>query len=100
MGRPIAMSDGEVAARFLVSGRVQGVFYRVSTQAEGQRLGLRGYARNLPDGRVEVLAAGPASLLDRLQAWLAEGPPAAAVASVERETADPAHVPEAFEVRR
>ena len=46
--------------RCLVSGRVQGVFYRASAQQRAQELGVRGYARNLPDGRVEVLACGEA----------------------------------------
>lgn len=44
--------------RFVVSGRVQGVFFRASTRDEALRLGLRGHARNLPDGRVEVMVSG------------------------------------------
>jgi len=72
-------------ARFLVSGRVQGVFFRASTKACALELGLAGFARNLPDGRVEVVASGAAAALDRLHAWLQHGPPAAQVAAVERE---------------
>ncbi|RMF88343.1 MAG: acylphosphatase [Nitrospirae bacterium] len=66
-----------------VSGRVQGVFFRASTQEEGRRLGLAGWARNLPDGRVEVVAQGERPALERLLAWLHQGPPAARVERVE-----------------
>ncbi len=71
-------------ARFLVSGRVQGVFYRASTREQAQRLGLAGSAVNLPDGRVEVRAEGEAAALDALERWLHRGPPAARVDAVER----------------
>ncbi len=73
------------AARFLVSGHVQGVFFRASTRDQAQRLGLRGYASNLPDGRVEVLAIGEADAIDALERWLQQGPPHAHVQSVVRE---------------
>lgn len=76
------------AARFLVSGRVQGVFFRASTRDEARRLGLSGYARNLADGRVEVLAQGEAAAIEALAHWLEQGPPLARVAEVLRETAD------------
>lgn len=72
-------------ARFLVSGRVQGVFYRASTRDRAVVLGLRGLARNLDDGRVEVIVEGEDGAIDALQAWLWEGPPAARVESVQRE---------------
>lgn len=75
------------AARFLVSGRVQGVFFRASTRERARALGLVGYARNLPDGRVEVLAGGSEAALAELEAWLHEGPPAARVDAVLREAA-------------
>lgn len=68
--------------RYLVEGRVQGVFFRASTKAEAERLGLRGYARNLPDGRVEVLAAGEQAALQALTEWLNQGPPQARVDAV------------------
>jgi len=66
-----------------VSGRVQGVFFRASAQAEARRLGLTGWARNLPDGRVEVLACGERDALDRLREWLGDGPEHARVDAVE-----------------
>lgn len=76
-----------VAARFFISGRVQGVFYRAGTREQALELGLSGYARNLPDGRVEVLAGGDPAALDALERWLWKGPPAASVAAVTREPA-------------
>ncbi|OOG61301.1 acylphosphatase [Rhodanobacter sp. B04] len=72
------------AAKFIVSGRVQGVFYRASTRDQALRLGLTGHAKNLPDGRVEVLASGTAEALDALERWLRQGPPAAKVDAVSR----------------
>jgi len=71
-------------ARFIVSGRVQGVFFRASTRTEAVRLNLTGYAKNLPDGSVEVFACGAAAALDELERWLHVGPPAARVVSVSR----------------
>ena len=71
-------------AKFIVSGRVQGVFFRASTRNEALLLGVTGYAKNLADGAVEVLACGDAAALDELQRWLHKGPPAARVQSVER----------------
>ncbi|AXQ31211.1 acylphosphatase [Solimonas sp. K1W22B-7] len=69
--------------RFIVSGRVQGVFFRQSTADKATSLGLDGWVRNLPDGRVEGMAAGPAEALAGLRAWLDRGPPAARVEAVE-----------------
>jgi len=78
------------AARFVVGGRVQGVFFRAGTREQAQRLGLRGYARNRADGRVDVLAVGDAAAIDALAAWLRQGPPQARVDELERLDADPA----------
>ncbi|GAP66712.1 MAG TPA: acylphosphatase [Mizugakiibacter sp.] len=72
-------------ARFLVSGHVQGVFFRASTREQALKLGVNGHARNLADGRVEVLASGSAEALEALERWLHAGPPAARVAEVRRE---------------
>ena len=74
------------AARFLVSGRVQGVAFRAHTRAQALALDLRGHARNLADGRVEVLAVGDAGAIERLAAWLRHGPPSARVDAVHRES--------------
>lgn len=62
-----------------VFGRVQGVWFRGSTRNEANRLGLSGYARNLPDGSVEVVACGPAVPLAALRQWLQQGPSSARV---------------------
>ncbi len=77
-----------VCKRFLVSGRVQGVFFRASTAREATRLGVNGWALNLPDGRVEVLACGAADAVAGLQQWLQRGPPQAQVSHVEVDEAD------------
>ena len=66
-----------------VVGRVQGVFYRASAQNKARGLGLRGYARNLEDGAVEIVAEGEEQSVERLVAWCRVGPPAARVARVE-----------------
>jgi acylphosphatase len=72
-----------IARRCWVSGRVQGVYYRASARQQAVRLGVNGYARNLPDGRVEVLMVGPAVPAQALLDWLWQGPPSAAVTHVE-----------------
>ena len=72
------------AARFIVSGQVQGVWFRASARDQAQAVGLRGYAKNLPDGRVEVLAVGDAAGIDTLAAWLRQGPELAHVEDLER----------------
>lgn len=72
------------AARFIVSGKVQGVWFRASARDQAVPLGLRGHAQNLPDGRVEVLAVGDEAAIDELAAWLRRGPVQARVDDLER----------------
>ena len=67
----------------IVHGRVQGVHFRVYTAREAGRLRLRGWVRNLPDGTVEVKAAGDVESLDALERWLGQGPPSARVLRVD-----------------
>ena len=86
------------AARFLVGGKVQGVCFRASTREQALKLGLRGYAKNLPDGRVEVLAEGEQRALDALERWLHVGPPMARVETVERGDAGVGEAGAGFEV--
>ena len=67
---------------FVISGRVQGVFYRRYTQKTARALGLTGWVRNTHDGCVEVLACGEETQINALEKWLWEGPPAAQVEKV------------------
>jgi acylphosphatase len=73
------------ARRCQVFGKVQGVFFRASTKQKAVELGCAGYAKNLPDGRVEVLAVGEPAAVATLIEWLQLGPPAARVTAVEVE---------------
>jgi len=74
------MSD--IRVRAVVSGRVQGVFYRDGCRAEARRLGLRGWVRNRSDRTVEVVAEGPRDRVERLLTWCRHGPPRATVTGV------------------
>lgn len=82
-----------------VSGRVQGVAFRHHTRQVARQLGLRGWVRNLPDGRVEVLAEGAEVGLEQLECFLQRGPVAAQVAQVEATWQDATGAFEDFEVR-
>jgi len=66
-----------------VSGRVQGVFYRSDCAGRARSLGLSGFVRNLPDGRVEAVFEGSRDRVDRMVAWCREGTPASRVQEVE-----------------
>ena len=80
-----------MSRRYLINGRVQGVFFRHSARAEAERLAIRGVARNLPDGSVEVIAYGARAAVERFREWLNHGPPMAGVDSIhEVELASPA----------
>lgn len=76
---------GQIARRCVVSGRVQGVYYRASARERARGAQLTGHARNLPDGCVEVLACGDEGAVLRFIEWLWEGPPAAKVLDVSIE---------------
>lgn len=78
----------------LVEGRVQGVGFRAFVAAKAKALGLKGFVRNLPDGRVEVVAEGDRDRLDKLAAWVKRGPRRARVSGVQIE---PAPIDETFE---
>lgn len=75
-----------IRCRVVVRGRVQGVFYRAACKARADELGVAGWARNLDDGRVEVIAEGDAAHVAALTAWCREGPPHALVTGVEVST--------------
>jgi acylphosphatase len=78
----------KICVRCYVAGRVQGVFFRASTRHEAQQLGIKGYAKNLHDGRVEVVACGSVGAIETLQSWLSKGPSDAHVTGVSCETID------------
>nr|WP_199250191.1 acylphosphatase [[Phormidium] sp. ETS-05] len=76
-------------ARIFVSGKVQGVFYRVSTQEEAQRKGLSGWVRNLPDGAVEAVFEGTPEAVEDMISWCHIGPRGARVLRVKVESEEP-----------
>jgi len=85
------------AQRFIVNGRVQGVFFRARTQELARKLGLFGWVRNCEDGTVEIHAEGNSDALKELESWCHRGPPGAAVESVEVEEVPEEHC-KTFEV--
>lgn len=74
---------GDTRLRVMISGRVQGVWFRAWTQQEAERLGLSGWVRNLADGRVEATFAGPSAQVEEMLRLCGQGPPLARVESVE-----------------
>jgi len=72
----------QISRRFVITGQVQGVFFRHSARVEAERLAIRGIARNLPDGSVEVVAHGPRAAVEGFREWLNHGPPLARVSGV------------------
>lgn len=78
-----------VRAHVYISGRVQGVFFRASTWEVAKRLRLRGYVRNLPDGRVEAVFEGDEEKVRKAIEWCRRGPPLAIVEKVEVEWEEP-----------
>lgn len=75
--------------RYIVSGRVQGVCFRVSARDTARTLGLTGWVRNLTDGRVEAVACGESAALEAFGRWLAHGPPQARVTDVAADDVEP-----------
>ena len=75
--------------RAIISGRVQGVWFRASTLEKAQEYGVRGTVRNMVDGRVELVAEGEDERVERLLRWAASGPPMAVVDRVELEELAP-----------
>ncbi len=88
-----------ICKRFLVTGRVQGVYFRQSTLDVARELGLTGWCRNLADGSVEVCACGDERALNQLGAWLHKGPPAANVKGVECALVEMMDAPGDFSIR-
>jgi len=94
------LNDAIRCVRARVTGRVQGVGFRMATRSRAHQLGLRGYAANCLSGEVEVLAHGPAEAVEALVEWLSEGPPSARVQDVHIEEAnEPVEEFSRFEIR-
>ena len=83
-----------------ISGRVQGVFFRGSARSQARALGLAGWARNLPDGQVEIVAEGEAGRVAEFLDWCKLGPPAARVDACRVAEESPLGEFQDFEVRR
>jgi acylphosphatase len=91
---------GRSALHVRVAGRVQGVFFRASTQREASALGLSGWVRNLPDGSVEALFVGERTACERALAFVRSGPPGARVERVDVRWEDaPSSAPAGFHIR-
>jgi acylphosphatase len=88
-----------VARRLVIAGRVQGVAFRVFTEAAATREGVHGFVRNLPDGRVEAFVEGDQEAVDRVELKLRRGPAGARIESVEVEPAAPTHRATGFSIR-
>ncbi len=74
--------------KIIVTGKVQGVFYRKNTKQKAQELGLTGYVKNMPDGTVKIEAEGEGDKLEILKEWCYQGSPAANVSNVKVETSN------------
>ena len=85
-----------ICVRYRVTGRVQGVYYRGSAQSQAQALDITGYARNLSNGQVEVVACGESTRLDQLKDWLWQGPRLAEVTDVQSVSIEMDAIPNTF----
>ncbi len=88
-----------IRVHLIIHGRVQGVFFRQSTQAQAVALGLSGWVRNRRSGVVEMVAEGESQAVESLVTWCHRGPEAAHVVRVERVDSDPAGLTQGFDVR-
>jgi len=88
-----------IRVRLFISGVVQGVSYRASTQEQARRRGVVGWVKNLEDGRVEAVAQGTRERVEELIAWCRKGPPAAKVEKVDVSPEEVGDEFRSFEVR-
>ena len=91
-------SDDHERAHVRVSGQVQGVFFRDSTRQKAEELGLLGWVKNLPDGRVEAVFEGPSDSVREMVRWCGEGPQQASVENVDTDFEGPGEDLQGFEV--
>lgn len=94
------MPDDYEAVRVRITGRVQGVSFRVWTRDEATKLGLAGWVRNEADGSVAALIAGPETAVSTMMERFWQGPPGASVASVEKQPAALTEKPRGFLITR
>ncbi|MBI4711987.1 MAG: acylphosphatase, partial [Planctomycetes bacterium] len=78
-----------VRVHLIISGKVQGVFFRSYTEEQARTLGLTGWVRNIPDSKVEAVFEGEQEKIDKIIAWCRLGPPAAVVSDVKADWEKP-----------
>ena len=83
----------------IITGLVQGVFFRASTEEKANKFGVTGYVKNIPEGHVEVLICGKPEAVGHLKAWLWEGPPNSHVSNVKCTLVEDIEIPDTFEIR-
>jgi acylphosphatase len=88
-----------VARRYVISGRVQGVGFRVFAEAVAAREGLHGWVQNLPNGRLEISIEGEAESVERFERNIAHGPPGARVSDLQIDETVPTHRGTGFSIR-
>ncbi|KXF77441.1 acylphosphatase [Paramesorhizobium deserti] len=92
------MDRNKTAVLARITGKVQGVSFRMWARAEAMKLGLTGWVRNEKDGSVKALIAGPEEAVSTMLKRLRQGPPGASVSGVVSEKADPDEWPETFSI--
>lgn len=100
MGIAYILSIEMKKIKALISGRVQGVGFRMSTQSQARQLGIGGYVRNLANGDVEIVASGETERVDKLLTWAKSGPPSAVVDDFRIENLTNEAEFDGFEIRR
>ncbi len=92
--------DNQRHAQLIITGRVQGVWFRASTKETADNLGIQGWVRNLPDGSVEVNAAGGNAVMEQFIRWCYQGPPGARVSKIDIKELEAADNPHGFRILR
>lgn len=90
--------DNQICRHYFITGRVQGVSFRYYARQQARHLGVSGWAHNLVDGRVEILACGSKKAVDHFYAWLQDGPSLAQVTNVQSQAVDNFDCPISFEI--
>lgn len=88
----------QIAVKVTISGKVQGVFFRMETQKAARAAGVNGYVRNLSNGSVEALFQGEEGLVDRMLEWCQTGSPGARVDHIEQEDTLPREDCQGFDI--